>query len=768
MDISEFARVLRCFSDDPGDIDIRLGKLVAQIRDELLDVTLAYSGGEERSLVVTENGVTHGARTWLLTRIAKVGQLADRIVATTSVPAEVASRAPFIEPSGRFVPDLSQAQESNSDAFVANAVEALINKATNQLPGATSVLYLTSDAGEGKTTAINRAANLQAQRYKARQTASLIVPIPLSGRTFLTFDDAVIAALVNKLRFSYFYFDGFIQLVRMGVLIPAFDGYEEMLVEGSKGEAVSALGNLVQNLESSGTVIVAARKAFFEYLSFKTQAKLLDAIGDRSASFSRLALMRWTAEQFCEYGRLRGVHEPKEIHSVVAARLGADHPILTRAVLVRRLYDVISGGVDRQELAKLLGANPHDYFFTFVDAIVRREASEKWIARVTGDISEPLLQPGEHHVLLAQIAQEMWMSSTTSLRHDVLDVIVDLFAENARKPAVAIRQIKERLKQHSLLAVDASRGQALAFDHEDFQRFYLGESLGMLLAKLTAGEIQSFLSVNVVPNATAEQAVQYLIRSKSDLNGALALLQSINEGEAAFSFCKENCAALTVRLVEYLGVPKERLRFRKMYFSAGALSGRTLRNLCFENCQFQPTSIEKSSLRDVEFRNCEFERLEIDRDNTLSQCVLVDCAVQSLIVHPDEEHYFDPAVIVRELRRSGATVSDASVAPDTGIRESDDRVRMTERFLRSFLRSTHIDEDMIRLRVGKAFAPRFMADVLPALLEQGVLEEVPWRGRGVQRRFKLGVAMSAVNTALERCNGDFDLLVRELSAVSGP
>ena len=766
MDINEFARVLRSFSDDPSDIDIRLGKLVAQIRDDLIDVTLSYAQDEERSLIVTENGVPHKARPWLLARIAKLPQLADRIIATTSVTADAAARSPFIEPSGMFIPDVSAAQESDSEVFVTNAVETLLGKVTSQLPGATSVLYLTSDAGEGKTTVINRTAHLQAQRYKARQATSLVVPIPLSGRAFLTFDDAVIAALVNKLRFSYLYFDGFIQLVRMGVLVPAFDGYEEMLVEGSKGEAVSALGNLVQTLESSGTVIVAARKAFFEYISFKTQAKLLDAIGDRSASFSRLSLLRWTREQFCDYGRRRNIDDPGEIHAIVAARLGADHPILTRAVLVRRLYDVIAGGADRQELATLLGSNPHDYFYTFVDAIVRREASEKWLARVGGDVAEPLLQPREHHVLLAQIAQEMWVSSTTSLRHDVLDVIVDLFAENAGKNAATVRQIKERLKQHSLLAVDPTRGQALAFDHDDFQRFYLGESLGMLLGKLSAGEIRTFLSVNIVPTATVEQAVQYLVRNKADVGKVLSLLQTINETEVAFSFCKENCAALTIRLAECLGEPAAPITFKNMYFSAGALSGRTLRKLRFENCQFQPTSIEQSAFHDIEFHNCEFERLEIDSERSLSQTVFSECEIRSLIVHPDEEHLFDPVLIAGEMRGAGAVISDTALAPTIETHERDDRVQMTERFLRAYLRSTHIDEDMIRIRMGKTFAPRFTTDVLPMLLEHGVLAEVPWRGRGVQRRFKLAVAMSDVNSALERCNGDFDLFLDALKSVS--
>jgi hypothetical protein len=215
----------------------------------------------------------------------------------------------------------------------------------------------------------------------------------------------------------------------------------------------------------------------------------------------------------------------------------------------------------------------------------------------------------------------------------------------------------------------------------------------------------------------------------------------------------------------------ETITLSRMYFSAGALSGRTLKGLRFENCQFQPTSIERSSLDSVEFHGCEFERLEISREESLSRIAFSDCEFRSLVLHPDEEHLFNPVAIVNEIRRAGASIPD--VEPPQIIEphephEPDDWVRMTERFLRSFLRSTHIDEDMIRLRMGKYFAPRFMSDVLPVLLEQGVLEEIPWRGRGVQRRFKLGVAMSDVNMALERCNGDFEHFIAALKAVARP
>jgi hypothetical protein len=346
MDINDLRRALAAFADEPSDVDVRSGNVVAQIRDEVIDARVHYTEGTDRQLRIVENGQDYPVRSWFINRIARLPQLADRILASASS----ADAAHFVVPSGFMSPDLSKGE--TADEPVPDVVKALLASAA-AIPGATSVLYVTSDAGEGKTTVINRAARLQAKLYKEKRAASLIVPIPLTGRAFLTFDDAVIAALVNKLRFNYLYYDAFLELVRMGLVVPAFDGYEEMLVEGSKGEAVSSLGNLVQQLDSSGTVLVAARKAFFEYLSFRTQARLLDAIGDRYATFSRLAISRWSKEKFCEYGALRHADSPEAVYDTVATRLGSNHPLLTRAVLVRRLFDVLED-VDRTDIVALL------------------------------------------------------------------------------------------------------------------------------------------------------------------------------------------------------------------------------------------------------------------------------------------------------------------------------------------------------------------------------------------------------------------------------
>lgn len=765
MDINEFKRILTSFADEPSDVDVRIGKVVAQIRDDLIDVSISYSNNADKSLLVTENEQQYPARLWLLNRVARLPQLADRIIATTSVSQEASALSPFVVPSGFLSPDLAGDPNSTTDQSVPDAVNVLLSKATNPLPGATSVLYITSDAGEGKTTVINRVARLQAQKFKEKKVSSLVVPVPLGGRAFLTFDDAVIAALVNKLRFNYLYFDAFIELVRMGAIIPAFDGYEEMLIEGSKNEAVSALGSLVQTLDSSGTLFIAARKAFFEYLSFRTQAKLFDAIGNRSVSFSRLAIARWNRNQFCEYGQMRHINNPEAIYETVAARLGPDHPLLTRAVLVRRLYDVAAEESNRADLAEMLGSSPQDYFYNFVDAIVKREASEKWLSLVSGEVMEPLLEINEHHELLSLIAQEMWQSSATSLRQDVIDVLVDIFADSHHKNARSVRQIKERIKQHSLLVTDPSKGQALAFDHDDFQNFYTGESLGRLLALGPRADLQTFLSVNLLSNATVEQSIQYIIRHELDPSKAINALVEINNSEASFSFCKENCGALIMRIVEFSD-RSSTLKLDAMFFTSEALAGRNLKLLHFHSCHFQPTSILKAHFDRVEFSNCQFERLEIDgAEQILLGCTFIDCRVDSMVLVSEDEYSFEPDQIKNWLTKVGASVGSeaGSLVDDAQQGEIDERFKVLERFLRVFLRSTQVDEEVIRLRLGNGAAPRFFDEILPSLLDSGLLEEVPWKGRGNQHRYKLIRQMSDVSDALEKAQGSYNNFLSALS-----
>jgi hypothetical protein len=457
---------------------------------------------------------------------------------------------------------------------------------------------------------------------------------------------------------------------------------------------------------------------------------------------------------------------PQEVYDTVATRLGSDHPLVTRAVLVKRLFDVAAQGADRAQLAEKLGAHPHDYFYTFVNAIIQREASEKWLINVSGDVSEPLLTPNEHHLLLSSLAQEMWQTSASSLRHDVVDVLVDLFTEAHSKTSKVNRQIKERVRQHSLLTTETARGIGLAFDHEDFQAFYLGESLGGLLASGRSLEVRTFLQTNLVPPATIEQAVQYLERCGVNLSVVLEMLKEVNDQEATFSFCKENCSSLLVRIAEAAGQNHGGIVLERLFLSADGLEGHRLREVDFVKCVFQPTKIDAQSLKKVIFTSCEFERLEIAEPSAMDCISFVDCRIDSLVVRSEDLQTFDPRLIRDYLVRSGASVAAGLLDSHEHMRDEDDRTRAAERFFRSFMRRTHVDESILKVKMGRNLTPVLFEEVLPALLSRHVIGEAPWAGQGVQRRFKLLAPMSDVYKSLEIAAGDFEAFLTAVGSES--
>jgi hypothetical protein len=756
MTANELKRILRAFVNEPSELDVSQGRIVAQIHDELIDVGLTTSA-ESGELVVKDGDTSYTPRAWLLRRVAKLDLLAERILAYT--PETQA----FVVPSGFLRGDLSAAEE-DTDQQVADAVACLEQRTITPLPATTSVLYLTSDAGEGKTTLINHVARRQAERCKARESSCLLVPIPLGGKTFLRFDDVVIGTLSNRFRFNRYYFDGFLELVRLGAIVPAFDGFEEMFVEGHSGEAVSALGNLIDALESSGSLVVAARKAFFEFTSFRTQARLFDSIGDRSASFSRLKIDRWGKPQFMNYARLRSFSRAEELYQLFANRLTPEHPMLSRAFLVKRLFDLADEAETVEQLVGALGNAPQDYFFKFVEALVDREARQKWLDK-TGDASHPLLSLDEHHELLAAIAREMWQSSVNALRLDVVDVIVDLFAESKARGPTFARQVRERIRNHSLLTLNSSRGNLLEFDHDEFRRFYLGEALGRALAEKQQADLLSLVSADALPSDTCDQALNHVERGGTPRIDCINTVLAVVRTASPLSFARENCGALLARLLSGDSTRTETIVVSSVNFPQDSLEGRELQRINFEGCHFEASSVTGTSFAEITFFNCELERIETVAGRTLAGATFNQCRINEVRLSAAEgdRSLYGPNDISTALVEHGAEIQNSVPEPSVATEEpSDARIDLVERFLRVFLRSTQVNEDTVRARFGK-LGTLFIDEVLPALIRAKVVQTVEYRGRGVQERYKLAVPMQSVQQALVESNGRFDNFLSKIA-----
>ncbi|WP_224241694.1 pentapeptide repeat-containing protein [Hyalangium gracile] len=742
MDFARFKTILTAFADNPAELNISKGQVLVQLRDDLISARVHQKSG---TMWISEDGdgeIEQPAEQWLINRIARLPQLADRIL--TYIPDE----ASFVAPSGVLLDQL-ESTPTEELVQVDNALSAIQGVLDRRPAGTSSVLYLTSDAGEGKTTVINHLARIQAQSFKNKTSDWLLLPVPLGGRPFLRLDDVIIASLVNRLRFPLLYFEAFLELVKLGVLVPALDGFEEMFIESATGEAISNLGSLVETLQSQGSALIAARKAYFEYRSFQTQARLFDALGAGNVSFSKLELRRWDKTNFLAYCDARKVSDGLSIYQDVAAKLGSEHPLLTRAVLASRLLDIATEQGGRASLLSKIGGAPDDYFAQFVGAIIEREANTKWISKTTDKVGEartPLLTVEEHHELLSMIALEMWENKVDALKTDTLDVIAEIFCDRAKKPPPVARQVQERVKQHALM-IEAEAGKNFyRFDHEEFRNYFLGEAIGRALVGGNALELRRALRIGALPSATIDTCSHWILKVNTDWQASVRTIQEVASSDGPTSFTRENCGGIFVRIANNK-VPSEQVSLRHFSFPPDSLEQRALQKIDFSECYFQPTTLANTHLSNCRFTKCEFERLDLSATLRIDSCSLVEATVRAVTPIDSDLAIFDPKRVEALISSVGFQFQQqASLTDPSSAVDFDEDVEVCLRAFRAFLRATEINEDSLKAKVGRK-ANDFTSRIVPILLKRGILTTVTYRGSGGQRRFKLSVQMSAVQQA---------------------
>jgi len=745
MLFDDFKKRLYVFADSPDDIVIKSGSLLLTVHDELIEASLSQKDG---NVIVTESGLSLPAERWIARRIAKLPMLADRIL--NYIPDE----KNYVPVTGKFFSDFDDnivQKIENVDTFALQHLE-------ERTPGFTSVLYLTSDAGEGKTTLIDVMARKQAEKYKKGESDWLLLPVPLGGKPFIRFDDVIVGSLVNRLRFPFLYFDAIIELAKIGYISLALDGFEEMFIVTPSGEAISALGNLLKKLDSSGNILIAARKAYFEFKSLKAQGQLFDTLSSCDVSFCKLGIDRWGQDQFVAYAKKINIFNPSALYEQISKALPPDHPLLTRAVLVKRLCKIVNDS-DNAEISSRLGLTTENYFRDFIDVIIEREVEEKWLDR-KGDMATPLLSKVEHYLILSMLAEEMWTSSTSSLPATVFDMIAEIVCESLNKDAITTRQVIERLKQHSLIVNSPSTRTEFQFDHEEFRWFFLGERLVSLILEGKREVVRAIFRTASLPDFVLEVVSLGLKRSSLDLNSIISFIQNVALPEGHLSFVKENAGFLLI----LIGNNEEHdpIDASGFLLRSDSLKGKKLSNYTFKNCVILGTSLYDTILKHCSFESCEIDSFEVYSDSTQIQDVMLKHSLPtSVILNDSDDPYYEPEKIAQILLNQGFRCQGEIVCehPEKAENiEENSWLIISKRALRIFLRQTQLNEELLRVKLGND-GNTFITVILPELLKHGILEEIIYRGGGKQHRYKIKIKMAEFEKAYAESKGKFELFL---------
>ena len=637
MDHKRLKEVLLAFADDPSSLIFERNEIVVQIQQETISARLHQDAGE---LFVEEAGDLVSAARWVASRIAQLDQLAHNITQLIPCPD------PFITSSARVL----ASSASDSPVGVGDTLQSMSSALSQRPAGMCSVLYLTSDAGEGKTTLINRLAVSQAHAYRERAANWLLVPIALGGNPFLRLENIIAAGLLNQLRMRRFFYEGFIELIRLGFIVLALDGFEEVFVE-TAGDAVSSVGNLIRDLKGEGTVLIAARTAYFDFRRLDQQASLYDSLPDYEVGFSKISLNRWGEEEFLALCSACGLTNGYSVYLRLRRVVPADHPLLTRAVFVRRIVD-LARDTDLEFVERANDVN--DLFRPFIDSILEREIKYKWVDNSSG-IAMSLLTTEEHHDLLGLLAEEMFLSKRTALPISTCQDYSDIFCDARRKSPMLARQVRERITSHALLSVDATKTQ-VTFDHDHFREFFLGEMIAKYLIGGSAPDIRKLLRVGPLAPFTFDTAISSCLTDGVDGTVLINRIHGVALTEGPSSFVRENCSALITRALNRFD-SYEGAKITELVFPSGSLE-RRLRGVTFEACFFQSTGLSQEMER-VDFVSCEFEGIEIDIDASFVNLHMKECRIRAVSLRDEEgssREFFDPQAIDAILSGHGIDV----------------------------------------------------------------------------------------------------------------
>lgn len=747
MQIDTFKSIVATFSDPGSELIFDSQRMMFSINGDVIEAVISAKFGD---IYVNEGSGEISASRWIVERLAKLQLLSSRIL------EQIPHHPNFVSPAADLLLTLEE-RPDGKESHVDDALGETLKTLDSHSPFETTVLYITSDAGEGKTSLINAAARRQAAKFSEGSSDWLLVPIILGGRHFLRFDDITVGALQNKYRFPFLYYNSFLALVRMGVIIPAFDGFEEMFVENSSGEALSAMGILVGALNSTGAVVVAARKAYFEFENLKSQEKLYDTISSFSVGFSKLELNRWEESQFLQYCKNRKLQNAPEIYRRVAERLGSDHSLLTRPVLVRRLVDIAQESESLEHFIEKIHASGSDFFSVFVRSIIEREANEKWIDR-SGEMGATLISVEEHCELLALIAINMWESRIEYLKQDHLDVVAEFFCDLKHKSSLQSQQVRDRIRGHALLIASPDVSLAVEFDHDEFRQFFLGDGLARIilpLNKSASSEALSVLRRGILPENSQLEFIRAVRREQDDKKLEVAkFLSTISKLDGQASYTKENCGNLLLKIIS--DIDSSGLELDGMVFGVDSLRDCKLNGVLFNKCYFSHSSYELTEIDSCKFEECTFGQLRIFPSTSIHDSSFSSCTVDSIRLEETSLEIWEPGAIKAYLAKHNALTGGEPIqVVDVESLTMDERLVSVEKLLRYFMRSTHISESVIKIKLGDR-GQTFIDYTLPDLVSTGVVEEIENRGAGQQRRFKLGRPLQALNSHLSNAQGSYE------------
>lgn len=635
MNAKHLDDLLRQFSDSPNEYD-RQGDVIQFMRRGR-EHTVLISRQPGGGLCIQGEG--DDANAWLPApvyvqqRLLDLPGLAQQII--RSLRDDPAVTANFIR---------GPAQLDGDDV---DATECLARQLTSPPIDATRVVLIMARAGQGKTVLLQNLALGQATNYIPEvNPIPLLLNVDLVGRYVGTIDDAIAGTLNKSLKFPMTHGDVMASL-RQGWMGITLDGFDELTARVGPRDAFLRISELISELKGAGVVFLSAREAFFE------QHRITHAIrsyfNPRSGNYESLvlSLRDWSEKEALELFRRFSIVDPEKALAHILGRFSGTKDLVLQPFFLARLAKLWLHGEsfgDTSTAGGELGTIEYA-----IDAILQREAVEKWRARD----GEPLLTLDEHRTFLAAIAGEMWSTSAFKLDAEEIAIVCDMAAQAAGIDSNRTTDAKTRFPSHALMA---TVGQHSGFAHEKFFRFFLGLHLAAAVAAANTAQVESALRAQELSGETADWVAWLGRRRGVNPARSSGCICAVALRAADDQTLRANAGLLLSRILE----GASNTEVAGVVFSGNMLAGRRFENLVLRECVFAQCDLIATQLEQCQIVNCEIQGVVVDHTTRLGAEV-VDCRLSSAQV--SDAITFDPEAVAQVLRERGAQVRNSKPSP---------------------------------------------------------------------------------------------------------
>ncbi len=565
--------------------------------------------------------------------------------------------------------------------------------------GSTRIVLVQGEAGSGKTMALKRMTIDRAHHARRPASTPLFFYIDVQGRALSSLEDAMARDLQDlRSRFSY---DAVPSLVRNGLLVPVIDGFDELLGTGGYDDAYSSLAALISQLDGWGAIIASARSAFFDYNSFRENAKRYS--GDDSVSYDIevVHMEPWTDEdaEALVKKRTPNPHVLTRFRTLREGMRDANRRLLRKPFYVSQITNLLLDGE---------GIGSNDMILAkLVDTFIRREH-----AKLLNKEGRPLLDLSGHHEFLVRLAEEMWWLETRHLDIATVKAWMELVLEELGVPEDDARQIKTRVPSYAFLTTAGARKNTLRFEHEVFYGYFLAEKLRRCITT-EPHDLRRFLSRSMLDQTLVDQTVRLLgenIRGATQATNTVCsvLTRGLTEGIA-----RQNAGRLVARIIRYCGGLEADASLRNLYFEQDDFGDTTLVRPRFTHCHFNEVDFTGVRLTSPRFSECAFQKPSVTIGQTRFAGASMDLVdvMRGIVVVDSEEDGDEGASIVYSPDRIARILCELGMECDGGEEEETRwvytaaqrrRIEILEIFLGKMKQRFYMSkEDLIRLRVVK-------------------------------------------------------------------